>query len=120
AVEEFENRETARPGIDRRNSLRTLRDLMWRGRWGLAFHLAKALEAQGVSEIDFSSSTIRAWTLASQSGRRNEAESLRLAEELLQGSEAAGNKELAPRLLEWAALIGLARGLESSQVRMLA
>jgi hypothetical protein len=112
-------RDPVRPQAVRGDSLRALRDLMWQGRWGLAFHLARALEAQGMNEIDFSSSTIRLWTLASQSGRRRESESVRLVEELLQGTGASRDESLAPRLLEWATLIGLARGLEPSELEAL-
>src|SRR5688572_11439837 len=72
------------PGLsnqaDHQGSLRTLRDLMWQGRWGLAFHLARALELQGKAGVDFPASRIRAWALASRADRRHDDETLGMIE----------------------------------------
>jgi len=118
AVVETETTGGVDAPAERQQSLRTLRDLMWQGRWGLAFHLARALETQAVGEIDFRSSTIRTWALA-QDGRRNDAESLQLAEELRNGSDSAEDKSVATRLLEWATRIRLACGVDVSHVGLL-
>jgi hypothetical protein len=114
-----EARRDAVGPVERERSVRTLRDLMWQGRWGLAFHLARALETQGGGESDFRSSAIRTWALA-HDGRRLEADSLRLAEELRSGVESMTSAPLAPRVLDWATRIGVASGVDGSQVGMLA
>ncbi|HVJ69610.1 MAG TPA: hypothetical protein VM510_16655 [Caulifigura sp.] len=99
---------------DSSSSVRTLRDLLWQGRWSLAFHLAKALEAQDVCP-DFSSSTIRAWTLAVTAERRSSHEASALIQELCR--PASNVETLADRMLKWAALIGLLRAVDPVEVR---
>lgn len=99
---------------DSTSSLRTLRDLMWQGRWSLAFHLAKALEGQDVRP-EFASSTIKAWTLAVTAERRSGFEASALIQELCR--PAQNTESLSERMLKWAALIGLLRAVDPSEVR---
>ncbi len=103
--------------IDHVPSLRTLRDLMWQGRWGLAFHLARALEAQDAPGLDFHSSIIRAWAFAAKAERCPNGEALELIQNLQSDARRAGNGSLSERIFEWATLIGLLRAVDPNEVR---
>ncbi len=103
--------------VDHARSLRTLRDLMWQGRWGLAYHLAQALESQGVPMVEFPSATIRTWALVARAERRPSLEARSLSLNLAGHGDSPEAAPLARRLFDWAALIGLLRSVDPSDVR---
>jgi len=102
---------------DHAKSRRTLHDLMWQGRWSLAFHLARALEVQNVPGNEFHSSLIRVWTLASQAECRRDQEARQLIQVVLDESEQPGSGTLARQMFEWATLIVLLRSIDPTEVR---
>ncbi len=103
------------PAAAHQSSIRILRDLMWQGRGGLAFHLCRALEAQGVTELEFRAESIRIWTLSSRADRRCQADSLALASSLQ--ATCRPDDSLPLRMLNLASMIGLVRGLKAGDVQ---
>ncbi|QDT53526.1 hypothetical protein Pan44_15480 [Caulifigura coniformis] len=105
---------------DHARSRRTLHDLMWQGRWSLAFHLARALEVQNVPGNEFHSSLIRAWTLASQADCQRDHEARQLIQVVLDEAEQHGRDALARQMFSWATIIVLLRSIAPSEVRAFA
>jgi hypothetical protein len=112
-------RPAVHSGQDHGQSVRTLRELLWQGRFGLAFHLARALETQWASGIDFHSASIRVWALAARTDRRSPREALSLVDSLLTepSSQASTEESLPHRLFQWAALIALLGAVDPGDVR---
>ncbi|HVJ86379.1 MAG TPA: hypothetical protein VM452_12090 [Caulifigura sp.] len=94
-------------------SIRRLRDLLWQGRWSLAFHLARALEQQQSIEPDFPPDLIRAWALASRFERQEDAASL-IADLI---APSTGPESLGQRMLKWASLITFVRSIDPACVQ---
>lgn len=109
--------ESSRP--DHSRSLRTLCDLLWQGRHGLAFHLTRSLETQRVEGLHFDSTTIRAWALVSQADRRSPEESLGTIDAIFNSQAATeqATDSLASRMFRFAALVGLVGAIDPQDVR---
>jgi hypothetical protein len=90
---------------------RVFRDLLWQGRWGLAWHLARACEAQGDGRLPFTSSMIRRWAIVSPSVRQPEGQARSLLLETLAEMAAAESRSEPRRLLDWATVIAVSRSL---------